>query len=436
MKRPGDIDGVLEAWFLDGPSEMPERLFEAVFDQVERVPQRRLARLQLRFADMTTTARLLAAGAAAVLVFGIGFFALGRGPDGPGVSPSPSALATESPGPSTLLGSDLPSSLLHPYIGPLRAVDGIPQGDVSQLAFTFRSFVYHNGTDEFMRSTVRIDGDEFVVLSLIASPGCEEGDEGRYPFAMSPGESILTIEPGTDDCAPRSAAMPGTWQRSQCLNPTNWCLGVVEAGTYSSQDFVPAVPAVPSGETFQADYGALAYTVPSGWANSADVPSIYEIMRGSSYVAGGLNEGEIGPDVISLLARASAAKLHAGCPEEAAPGVGTDRAALAAWILAHPGLVVTEQPAVTIDGLQASVLDLAVADGWTETCDTVKPFVAAPVFVGDYHWAVGKGDRMRVILFDLPAGTTVAITIDPEDPATFDALVAETMPIIETFDFK
>jgi hypothetical protein len=58
------------------------------------------------------------------------------------------------------------------------------------------------------------------------------------------------------------------------------------------------------------------------------------------------------------------------------------------------------------------------------------------VFVGDYHWALGKGDRMRVILVDLPAGTTVAITIDPEDPATFDALVAETMQIVETFDFK
>ena len=49
MTRPRDIERVLEAWFLDGPSHMPDRLFDAVLDRVERVPQRRLARLSLRF---------------------------------------------------------------------------------------------------------------------------------------------------------------------------------------------------------------------------------------------------------------------------------------------------------------------------------------------------------------------------------------------------
>ena len=43
---------------------------------------------------------------------------------------------------------------------------------------------------------------------------------------------------------------------------------------------------------------------------------------------------------------------------------------------------------------------------------------------------------MRIVLVDLPAGTTVAITVDVEDPATFDTLVIQAMPIIETFDFK
>lgn len=431
MKRPGDIDGILEAWFLDGPLEMPERLFEAVLDHVDRVPQRRLARLQLRFADMTTTARLLAAGAAAVLVVGIGFFALGRGPDpGPATSPSPS-MAMESPTPP-LPGSELPVSLRHPYIGPLRTVEGVPQNDVSLIRFRLRSFSYHNGLNEYMWSTAGVNGNEIVIRTEAASTGCEEGDEGRYPFSLSPGESLLTIEAGTDDCAPRGAALPGTWQRTQCLNPNNACLGIVEAGTYSSQYFVPAMP---RGATMRADFGALVYTVPAGWANSDDWPSMYAIMRGSSYSAGGVNDGVVTPDTITLLARPSAASLDA-CVEKPAAGVGTDRAALTAWILAHPGLSVTERPAISIDGLQATVLDLAVADDWTATCDTANPFVAAPVFIGDYHWALAKGDRIRVILVDLPAGTTVAITVDVEDPATFETLVAESMPIIESFDFK
>ena len=73
MNRHPDIDRTLEAFFLDGPSQMPDRLFQAVLDQVERVPQRRLTRLKLRFTDMSTTARWIAAGAAAVLVVGVGF---------------------------------------------------------------------------------------------------------------------------------------------------------------------------------------------------------------------------------------------------------------------------------------------------------------------------------------------------------------------------
>jgi hypothetical protein len=380
---------------------------------------------------MSSTARLIAAGAAAVLVVGIGFFALGSGPGpGPGASPSPSALATESPSPS--LSAELPTALRHPYLGPLRAVDGIPPGDVSQLEFGARSFVYHNGPSSFMRSAAGVDGDEIVLRSETASTGCETGDEGRYRFSTSPEGSILTIEPGTDGCAARLAAVPGSWQRSQCTDTNNWCLGVVESGTYSSQ-YVDV--ATQRGTTPRTDFGALVYTVPSGWANSDDWPSMYAIMRGSSYAAGGFNEGVVAPDTITLLARPSAASLDA-CAEKAEPGVGTDRAALTAWILAHPGLVVTEQPAVTIDGLQASVLDLAVADDWTETCDTANPFVAAPVLVGDYHFALAKGDRMRVILVDLPAGATAAITIEVEDPATFDTLLAEAMPIVESFDFK
>ena len=70
------------------------------------------------------------------------------------------------------------------------------------------------------------------------------------------------------------------------------------------------------------------YTVPAGWANSDDWPSMYAIMRGSSYSAGGVNDGVVTPDTITLLARPSAASLDA-CAEKPEPGVGTDRAALA-----------------------------------------------------------------------------------------------------------
>jgi hypothetical protein len=37
---------------------------------------------------------------------------------------------------------------------------------------------------------------------------------------------------------------------------------------------------------------------------------------------------------------------------------------------------------------------------------------------------------------DLTGGDTILINIDTTDPATFDAFVAQAMPIVETFQFQ
>ena len=432
MKRRGDIEGVLEAWFLDGPLEMPDRLFDAVFDQVERVPQRRLARLRLRFSDMSSTARLAAAGAAAVLVVGFGFAVLGRSPEAvPGASPPPSG--TPSASPSSELSQGVPAQLAYAFLGPNRTVAGIPPGDRSIIDLYGGDFVYSSGQGNYLRSDVAGAGNELVLTLQNALGECAEGEVGRYTWSTSPGGSTLQFEAVTDSCQPRLEALPGAWQRAACRDPQNSCLGPVEAGSYASMYVTPALAA---DAEWQADFGALRYTVPDGWANSADWPDHYALMRAGAYSAGETGDGPVAPDTITLLVRPGAARLHSECSEENEPGVGGTRADLEAWILAHPGLVATRQPDVSIDGNPATVLDLAVADYWIETCDETAPFVAAPVFFSGYHWALAKNDLMRVVLVDLPAGTTAAIAIDVESPSTFDALVAEAMPIVESFDFK
>jgi hypothetical protein len=430
MNRQASIDSVLEAWFLDGPNEMPDRVFDAVFDRVERAPQRRLSRLFLRFSDMSSTAKWVAAGAAAVLAVGVGFAVLGRSPaTGPGASPSPSDGAS----PSAPLGV-LPAELQHAFLGPARPVGPMPAGDRSVLDFTEsgRAALW-TGQARMLHSDIVLDGQEIVLTSTGDVGGCSEGDVGRYGATLSPGNSFLTIEARGDDCDARASAIPGTWQRSVCLNPDDFCLGVLEPGTYSS---LYVRPDLAQGADWTADFGALRYTVPAGWANEADWPDHYGLMRAESYSAGESGDGAVAPDEITLLVRPGAARLHSECSEENEPGIGTTRADLSGWILGHPGLVVTQQPDVTIDGLEATVLDLAVADDWIETCDPGAPFVAAPVFFGGYHWALAKNDRMRVILLDLPSGTSTAIVIDVQNPSTFETLVTETMPIVESFDFK
>ena len=42
---------------------------------------------------------------------------------------------------------------------------------------------------------------------------------------------------------------------------------------------------------------------------------------------------------------------------------------------------------------------------------------------------------MRLFLLDLPDGRTMLIDIEAQDKATWDALVAEATPIVNTFVF-
>lgn len=389
---------------------------------------------------MSPTVRWLAAGAAAVVLAGVGFAAMSRPSNtGPGApTPSPSAAATPSASPtatSSGLAALVPDEIrAHVWVSAPREIEALQTGAaLFGLEFRFAGLQFHTGSTTILRSDARAPEDGVLEFTSIESTGgCAVGDIGRYAWSLTPGGGRLTLRLLEDDCAGRAGAVPAIWQRAACRESENWCLGVLEPGSYESQYVRPDITAE---ATWAPKYGAVSYTVPAGWANSDDWPNLYGIMRASSYEAGGLSEGAVTPDVITLLAHPAAARLQ-GCAEEPEQGVGTSVDELVGWLGAHPGLVVDEQPDITLSGRQAKVLHLAVADDWTSTCDSVNPFVAAPLFVGDYHWAIGKGDRMRVILLEVVAGEAVAITINPEDPATFDELVVEAMPIIESFDFK
>lgn len=95
MTRDIDIERVLDRFYADGPSEMPDRVFLGVVDRVERVPQRRLAYQMTRFANMNRNLRLAAAAAIVVAVVGVTAFAISRSPD-IGNQPTPTATPTAS----------------------------------------------------------------------------------------------------------------------------------------------------------------------------------------------------------------------------------------------------------------------------------------------------------------------------------------------------
>ena len=131
---------------------------------------------------------------------------------------------------------------------------------------------YEIGGRAAFYSVPAITPDGELRLTTCHGGVCADGDEGTYPWSLSPGGTILTIEPGTDDCAVRAQVIPGTYERAACGPRTTDCLGELEAGDYASHYFEPR----PQGE-WAARHGALAFAVPTGWAAYADWPNVYGI---------------------------------------------------------------------------------------------------------------------------------------------------------------
>ena len=103
MTPQRDIGPILERWFVDGVDQMPDRVYLAVLDRVDRQDQRPSWRLHpWRFPAMPTPIKLVAIGAVllAVLLGGAVFLGGGSGPtptSAPTPTPRPSPTASPAP---------------------------------------------------------------------------------------------------------------------------------------------------------------------------------------------------------------------------------------------------------------------------------------------------------------------------------------------------
>jgi len=423
MKRQGNIDGVLEAWFLDGPMEMPDRLFEAVFDQVERVPQRRLSRLQLRFSDMSPTARLLVAAGATILLLGVGVAAVGALRSTPSTVPTvPAPSASSSAG---VAGPPVAGELRYGFVGEFRSDPPAPTAqDRSIIRFTDRDFTY-NGT--LLESEVSSPSANTVVFRSKQSADCTTDDEGEYTWSGSPGLTKITFTLVSDDCDARAAVVAGDWLRADCPDPENDCLGPLEADSYSTFFIDPWIRA---GGPWHPRFGAITYDVPAGWENVADYPSEYKLTPPGAPADTG----------IFLFSEAWPVKQDDPCLFAPDGTVLRTADGMAAYVGSLPGLLATEARDVTIGGLSGHRFDLAMDPAWTLTCSFSAGLPVRPLY-GDASsgdglaWGLNADTRTRSWFLDLGDNRSLVVHFEAPDATTFDGLVDEATAVVESMVF-
>jgi hypothetical protein len=240
-----------------------------------------------------------------------------------------------------------------------------------------------------------VDDEGLLTLVLNSEEQrCRIGAVGHYRATGPPAATGLTLSVIDDECALRAADLVGTRTHTACPVGGSDCLGPVDAGVYASVTFDPL------GAN---RYGQLEFTLPSGWAVTADSRAQLSLQPVG-------DDDRVRVDVWADVAVATPG--CDGAPDAAVVGAS----ALADALAAHEG-VDASRSETTIDDRDARVMDVAVLDGWSQVCpgEGDEPFVVllasrsgVPV-----SWTVGVSadDQVRIMFVDVADGRTAAIVI-------------------------
>jgi hypothetical protein len=187
--------------------------------------------------------------------------------------------------------------------------------------------------------------------------------------------------------------------------------------------------ALPAGDYASSAFRpAASFTLPEGWLVAGDGPDFLSLQPATSDAVG-----------VYLFRSPKAASQDPACPVAPAQNVGATAADLVAWIVALPGLVVSEPVPVTLGGLSGQQLDAHIVDGWTASCPFADGLPTVPLFVGasdqSFRWVVAGNERLRLAVLDVPGQGTVVVDIDAFDGTLMDDLLVEATPIVESLRF-
>ena len=220
MTRDREIERVLEHWLSEGPTQMPDHVFTTVVDRIDRVPQRRLARLMTRFASMSIQLRIAALAAAAMVVVGVlaGVGLLRSSGSSVGDTPtsSPSTQPSASPSAPVALIRDGTYAQAPMRVADLKAmINGDAKLTPQQKTFLINeAFAMKNGTT----FTVKLEFNRGIFYERQSVDGREDvGTSGTYTF---PDDHTMVMQESCS-CPPTTlrVTVSGDSFRLQIVNP-------------------------------------------------------------------------------------------------------------------------------------------------------------------------------------------------------------------------
>jgi hypothetical protein len=190
-----DVTSIVRSWLDEGVTELPDRVLDAVLDQLPATPQRRAWWPARRFPDMNMTAKYGIAAAAIVVAAAIGVMLIEPnvgGPQRPAATGTPPSTAKTLPTSGTL--SPGTYTIADPF--PLRVLI-TTEGD-----WNVWSAITAQGAAIYQESPDPPNGRGVIVVLV----------DNVYANPCAPGEGLLDppLGPSVDDLAQALASQPRT----------------------------------------------------------------------------------------------------------------------------------------------------------------------------------------------------------------------------------
>jgi hypothetical protein len=439
MTDERDFDRLARAWLELSPDRAPERSVAAVLQAVETTPQvrRRFRWLPGRDNQMTRIMPMAAVVAVIAVAAGGLFLVTRPGGSGAGATPMPSTVA---PSPALSAGR-VPEDLLGRWMSRGQSMPGVAADELGLSLYFGDASAALSPSNQWGSPLIDslASGTPEGDLQLSGSANCPDGAIGDYSWSLSESGRRLSIAARSDPCAGRLEAIPGEWDLMGCKNTDEPCLGDLDPGTFASQFIGPRVGAL---DTWAPSYGELTYSVPAGWASGSDWPSEFTLTPSADYALWTKD----GPPAetfhgIYLMAQPVPAAQTVDCTNAEEPGgIGTVDG-LMDWVTTRPGLEFGESGTMDLGPHTGRWVDIRVDPELPFQCPDPNDHAKVALINragtnNDVGWWLLPNEQLRLIFVDIGQGDVVAIAIDSTDPDRFQELIAQAIPIVESFRFK